>query len=63
MQQNASNNDSDNDEDEDDDDSSGGADNNACDQDRITLPNLNPQWSCGVSVTRDFTCAQGTCSL
>lgn len=62
MQQNGA--DSDNDDDDDnDDDTSGGTDNNACDQDRISLPNLNPMWSCGISVTRSFTCAAGIALL
>ena len=51
MQQNGPDND------DDDGDTSGGTDDNACDQDRITLPNLNPRWSCGISVTRSFACA------
>lgn len=60
LQQNAAaDSDNDDDDDDDDDDTSGGTDNNACDQDRIALPDLNPQWSCGVTVTRSFTCAAG----
>ena len=59
LQQNAAADSDNDDDDDDDDDTSGGSDNNACDQDRITLPDLNPQWSCGVTVTRGFTCAAG----
>lgn len=58
VQQNGADNDSDGDDD--DGDTSGGTDDNACDQDRITLPNLNPMWSCGISITRSFACAAGT---
>ena len=55
--------DDDADGDEDNRDTSGGIDDNACDQDRIPLPNLNPMWSCGISVTRSFTCATSTALL
>ena len=41
------------DDDEDDDD------NNACDRESIDVPRINPQWSCGVIVRRNFTCRQG----